>query len=110
MNEFPTKQEIKLGLQIVEHGVLFLFQRSNGSTGETVQVDQSWSNVHSILSRLRKGQRYCAKDHPLLIWQEGQELHIKFYLPDLKVAEECIFSSEETRRILTMLERLPGLN
>ena len=110
MNEFPTKQDIKLNLKIAGHGVLFLFHRWNGETGEVLQVDQSWTSVHALLSRLRKGQRYCAKGEPLLVWKEGEELHIKFYVPDGQIVEECVFSGAETRRILTMLEKLPGLN
>jgi hypothetical protein len=37
-------------------------------------------------------------------------MHIKFYDPDNWVAEECVVSGEETRGILTKLERLPTLN
>lgn len=35
---------------------------------------------------------------------------IKFYVPDIQVAEECVFSGDETRRILTLLEKLPSMN
>ena len=110
MNEFPTKQEIQLNLKIAEHGVLFLFHRASGGAGDVLQVHQNWMSVHRLLSRLRKNQRYCAKDQPLLVWREGEELHIKFYVPDIQVAEECVFSDAETMGILTMLEKLPGLN
>jgi hypothetical protein len=110
MNEFFPQQDIKLNLKIVEQGVLFLFHRSNGGAGGLVQVPQSWSSVHSLLSRLRKSQRYCAKDVPLLIWKQGEELHIKFHSPEDQVVEECVFSGEETIGILTMLETLPSLN
>ena len=110
MNEFFPQQDIKLNLKIVEQGVLFLFQRSNGDPGDLVQVQQSWLSVHSLLSRLRKSRRYCAKDVPLLIWKEGEELHIKFHSPEDQMVEECVFTREETGRILTMLERLPSLN
>ena len=57
MNEFFPGQDLKLKLKIVEQGVLFLFHRSDGETGDTVEVDQSWSSVHTLLSRLRKGKR-----------------------------------------------------
>ena len=107
--DFPN-QKIQLKLRIVEQGVLFLFHHSDGEPGDTIQVDQNWTNVHVLLSRLRKGKRYCAKEHPLLVWKEGEELHIKFYSEKTGVAEEGVFSSEETRGILTMLEKLPSLN
>ena len=110
MNEFFPQQDVKLKLKIVEQGVLFLFHRSNGGAGDMVQVPQSWLSVHSLLSRLRKSQIYCAKDVPLLVWQEGEELHIKFHSPEDRVVEECVFSGEETMGILTMLEKLPSLN
>ena len=110
MNEFFPNQKVQLKLKIVEQGVVFLFHHSDGEAGDTVQVDQSWTSVHTLLSRLRKGKRYCAKDYPLLVWQQGEELHIKFYSEESGVAEECSFSSEETRSILTMLEKLPNLN
>jgi hypothetical protein len=110
MNEVFPQQDIKLNLKIVERGVLFLFRRSNGGAGGLVQVPQSWSSIHSLLSRLRKNRRYCAKDVPLLIWKESDELHIKFHSPEDQVVEECVFSGAETKRILAKLERLPGLN
>jgi hypothetical protein len=110
MNEFFPKQDIQLQLKIVEQGLVFLFHRPNGGSADTLQVKQNWSSVHTLLSRLRKSQRYCAKDHPLLVWKQGEELHVKFYSEDTGVAEECVFSGEETRRILTMLEELPSWN
>jgi hypothetical protein len=110
MNEFFPQQDIRLDLKIVEQGVLFLFQRSNGGPGDLVQVQQSWLSVHSLLAKLRENRRYCAKDVPLLVWKEGEELHIKFHSPADKVVEECVFTCEETVRILTMLDRLPSLN
>ena len=110
MNELFPQQSVKLNLKIVEQGVLFLFHRSNGGPGDLVQVRQSWLSLHSLLSRLRKNQRYCAKDVPLLIWKEGEELHIKYHSPEDQVVEECVFTREETGRILTVLARLPSLN
>src|SRR4029453_11724372 len=105
MNEFfPHKDiRIKLDLKIAKHGVLFLFRRKSTGPGALVEVPQSWLNVHSILSRLRKSRVYCAKDVPLLIWTEEEELHIKFHSPEDRVVEECMFSCEETKMILAML-------
>jgi hypothetical protein len=110
MNEFFPKEKIELKLKIVEQGVLFLFHHSGGEAGDTIQVEQSWMSVHRLLSRLRQGRYYCAKDHPLVVWKQGEELHIKFYSEETGIAEEGVFSSEETRAILTMLEKLPSLN
>jgi hypothetical protein len=110
MNELSPDDKINLRFETVEDGLLFLFQRANRETDDTIRVRQSWSNIHSLLSRLRKNQTYCAKDVPLLIWQEGQELHIKFHDPGILVVDECVFSSQETKRILTGLEMLPNLN
>lgn len=110
MNDFFSDQKIQLKLQIVEQGVLFLFHRSHGRTDNLVQVSQSWMNVHRLLSRLRKSQTYCAKDVPLLVWKEGEELHIKFHSPNDQMVEECVFTGEEMRGILEMLEKLPNWN
>jgi hypothetical protein len=99
-----------LKLKIVERGVVFQFCHSNGETSDVLPVEQSWRSVHSLLSRLRKNQTYCAKDLPLLIWKEGEELHIKFYYPESQEVEECAFSGEETKGILTMLAKLPSMN
>jgi len=110
MNEFFPQQDIKLNLKIVEQGVLFLFHHPNGGPGDLVQVRQSWLSVHSLLSRLRKSRTYCARDVPLLVWKEGEELHIKYHIPDDLAVEECVFTRAETGRILAMLEGLPGLN
>ncbi|HSL30295.1 MAG TPA: hypothetical protein VK900_13935 [Anaerolineales bacterium] len=110
MNEFFTNEELKLNLKIAEHGLVFLFRRANGGPSDTLEVNQSWMNVHTLLCRLRKGRRYCAKDRPLLVWQEDEQLHIKYFWPDDQVVEECVFSSFETTRILTMLEKLPNMN
>jgi hypothetical protein len=110
MNEFDMRQHMRLELETVRQGVLFLFRHFDGEGGDVHQVEQSWSNVHTMLARLRKNRRYCAKNVPLLVWKEGEALHVKYFLPDIKVAEECVFSVEETSRILTELEKLPSLN
>jgi hypothetical protein len=110
MNECYPQQQIRLSLKIAAQGILFLFHHSNGGTGDTLQVEQSWSSVHILLSRLRKSQRYCAKDVPLLVWKQGEELYIKFFDPESQAAEECVLSGEETKRILAMLGGLPSLN
>ena len=107
MNHSYLQQDIKLNLKRVERGVLFLFQRPGGGL---VQVMQSWLGIHILLSRLRKNRTYCAKDVPLLVWKEEEQLHVKFHVPEELVVEECAFSGEETARILTMLEELPSWN
>lgn len=107
MNYSYQQQKIRLNLKPVERGLLFLFHRP---AGDPVQVMQSWLNVHILLSRLRKSRTYCAKDVPLLVWQEEDQLHIKFHVPEELVVEECVFSDEETEGILTMLEKLPSWN
>jgi hypothetical protein len=110
MNEFFPPQTIKLDLKPFERGVLFIFHRSTGGPGDPVQVQQSWLSVHLILSRLRNSRRYCAKDVPLLIWKEAEELHIKYHSPEDQVVEECVFTRDETEKILMKLERLPSWN
>ncbi len=110
MNESYPQRDVKLELKIAETGFVFLFHRFHGLTDNLVQVPQSWMNIHRLLSRLRKGQTYCAKDIPLLVWSQGEELHIKFHSPNELVVEECVFRGEEARGILTMLEKLPNLN
>ena len=110
MNESVPEQKVQLRFETVEGGLIFLFHRVSAETDYVIRVRQSWSNIHVLLCRLRKSQTYCAKDVPLLVWQQGQELHIKFHDPDILVAEECVFSSQETKRILTGLDMLPSLN
>jgi hypothetical protein len=110
VNELSPDKKINLRFETVEDGLLFLFHRANKETGDVIRVRQSWWDVHALLSRLRKSQTYCAKDVPLLVWQEGQELHIKFHDPSLLAVDECVFSSQDTKRILTGLEMLPNLN
>ena len=46
----------------------------------------------------------------MLVRKEGEELHIKYHIPGDMAVEECVFSEEQTERILTMLEGLPGWN
>lgn len=89
---------------------MFLFHRSNQGPDALVQVAQKWSSVHVLLSRLRNSRRYCAKDVPLLVWKQGQELHFKFHSPNDQMVEECVFTSEETGRILATLDKLPSSN
>ncbi len=110
MNECFPSQGIQLNLEVVEQGVLFVFHHPTGGPGDLVRVRQSWSSVQRLLFRLRISQRYCARDVPLLVWKEGEELHIKYYIPDDMAVEECAFSREETERILAMLEGLPSWN
>jgi hypothetical protein len=106
MDDFFPQQKVKLNLERVQQGVLFLFQRP----GDLVQVRQSWLSVHQLICRLRTSRRYCAKDVPLLVWKEGEELHIKYHIPDDMAVEECVFSGEETERILAKLDGLPSWN
>jgi hypothetical protein len=110
MNDFSSSQTIQLNLEVVEHGVLFVFHHPSGGLGDLVKVRQSWSSVRTLVFRLRTSQRYCAKDVPLLVWKEGEELHIKYHIPDDMAVEECVFSGQETERILAMLEGLPSWN
>jgi hypothetical protein len=110
MNEFDLKQQMRLELKTVQQGVLFIFHHLDGESGGVHQVEQSRANVHTLLGRLRNNRRYCAKDVPLLVWKEDEALHVKYFLPDIQVAEESVFSVGETRRILTMLQKLPSLN
>ena len=95
MNDFFPPNGIKLNREIVEQGVLFVFHHPTGGPGDLVRVLQSWSSVQTLIFRLRTSRTYCAKDVPLLVWKEG---------------EECVFSGEETERILEMLEGLPNWN
>lgn len=110
MKDHSPSQDIKLNLEVVEQGVLFVFHHPTGGPGDRVRVLQTWSGVRTLIFRLRTSQRYCARDVPLLIWKEGEELHIKYHIPDDMAVEECVFSGEETKRILTRLEDLPSWN
>jgi len=110
MNDFSPSQGIQLKLEIVEQGVLFIFHHPTGGPGDLVRVLQSWSSVRTLIFRLRIRQMYCARDVPLLVWKDGEELHIKYHIPDDMTVEECVFSGEETERILAMLEGLPSWN
>jgi hypothetical protein len=110
MNEFSTKEDKKLKINLVEQGVMFLYLTSSGRLGDMFEVGQSWSSIHSLLSKLRNRQKYSAKDKSLLIWKQGDELHIKFYSLDTHLEEECSFSREDTERLVSLLESLPSLN
>jgi hypothetical protein len=110
MNEFSPQQNIQLNLEIVEQGVLFVFHHPTGGPGDRVRVLQSWSSIRTLIFRLRTSRTYCARDVPLLVWKEGEELHIKYHIPDDMRVEECVFSGEETKGILKMLEGLPSWN
>jgi hypothetical protein len=110
MNDFSPQQGIQLKLEIVEQGVVFVFHHPAGGPGDLVRVLQSWSSVQRLLFRLQIRQSYCAREVPLLVWKEEEELHIKYHIPDDMRVEECVFSGEETGRILAMLEGLPGWN
>ena len=110
MNDFSLSQGIKLNLEIVEQEVLFVFHHPTGGPGDVVRVLQSWSSVQRLIFRLRTSQRYCARDVPLLVWKEEEELHIKYHIPDDMAVKECVFSGEETERILAKLDGLPGWN
>lgn len=110
MNDFSPSHGIQLNLEIVEQGVVFVLHHPTGGPGDLVRVLQKWSGVRTLIFRLRISQRYCAKDVPLLVWKEGEELHIKYHIPDDMAVEECAFSGAETERILAMLEGIPSWN
>lgn len=110
MNDVSRSQGIKPNLEIVEQGILFVFHHPTGGPGDLVRVLQSWSSMQRLIFRLRTSQRYCARDVPLLAWEEGEELQIKYHIPDNMAVEECVFSREETERILAKLEGLPSWN
>ena len=99
-----------MNLKIVEQGISFVFHHPTGGPGDLVRVRQSWSSVQTLLFRLQTSRRYCATDVPVLVRKEGEELHIKYHIPGDMAVEECVFSEEQTERILTMLEGLPGWN
>lgn len=89
---------------------MFVSHHPSGGPGDLIRVLQSWSSVQRLLFQLRISQRYCARDVPLLVWKEGEELHIRYHIPDDMVVEECVFSCEETKRTLAVLEGLPSWN
>ena len=89
---------------------MFFSHHPNGGPGDLVRVLQSWSSVQTLLSRLQTSRRYCATDVPVLVRKEGEELHIKYHIPGDMAVEECVFSEEQTERILAMLEGLPSWN
>ena len=110
MNDFSPSQGIQLKLEIIEQGVLFVFHHPTGGPGDLVRVLQSWSSVQRLVFCLQTSRTYCAKDVPLLIWKEGEELHIKYHIPDDMAVEECFFSDEQTESILAILEGIPSWN
>jgi hypothetical protein len=91
-------------------GVTFLYFAANGQVDDTFQVDQSWSGVHALVSKLRRQQEYSANDHSFSAWKQGDELNIRFHTFDMPLEEILIFSSEMTAKILSALETLPNLN
>jgi hypothetical protein len=110
MYRFTTKQNKQVILQVHEQGVNFLYFAANGKGDGAYQVCQSWSNVHALLSKLRKKQTFSAPEHCLSAWQEQDELNIRFRAVDMPLAETLLFSKETTAKFLAALGSLPCLN
>ena len=110
MYRFSTKQNKKVILKVDGRGVTFLYFAANGLADDAFQVDQNWSSIHALVSRLRKKQKYSANDHSFAAWKQGDELNIRFRALDMQFAETLIFSSEMTAKMLSALETLPNLN
>lgn len=110
MYRFTTKQHQRVILQVHSQGVNFLYFAADGKRDEVYQVYQSWSNIHSLLSRLRKKQNFSTQDASLSAWQQGEELSICFRAVGMPVEEILVFSKETTEKILLALGSLPSLN
>ena len=110
MYRFYTADHKKLSLGVDGQGVTFICRGINGNTGEAIQVDQDWIDIHSILSQLRKQQKYSTIDNTLSVWTQGEELHVNLRALDRQLEETLIFPREITAQFLFALGTLPCLN
>ncbi len=110
MYRFFTTDQKKLTLGVDRRGISFTYLKANGNVADVMRVDQDWTSINSIISKLRKKQKYCAGDHSLLVWKQGEELYVKLRCLDLRLEETLTFSKEMTDKFTQTLEGLPCLN
>ena len=110
MYRFYATDNKKLSLGVDGRGVTFIYHAMNENAGDAIQIDQDWINVHSILSKLRKRQKYSARDNSLSVWKQGEELYVNLRALDRRLEETLIFGSEMTAHFIHALGTLPCLN
>ena len=110
MYRFYATDNRRLSLGVDGRGVRFIYRAANGDAGDAIQIDQDWINVNSILSKLRKCQKYSASDNSLSVWKQGEELHVNLRALDRRLEETLVFSREITAQFIHALGTLPCLN
>ena len=115
MYRFYTADNKKLSLGVDGRGVTFVYRAANGhaangEAADAIQIDQDWINVNSILSKLRKSQKYSTGDNSLSVWKQGEELYINLRALDRQLEETLIFPREMTAHFIHALGTLPCLN
>jgi hypothetical protein len=110
MYKFNTKQNNKLMMDLEGEGITFYYTLCRNRQEEVFQVGQSWASIHALMAKLRNCEQYAAWDKSFFVWMQDQELCLKFRALDTKLEEKCIFSPEETAKILDFLGHAPNLN
>jgi hypothetical protein len=110
MYRFYTADHKKLSLGVDGRGVTFIYRAANGHASDAIQVDQDWLNINSILSKLRKSEKYSAMDNSLSVWRQGEELHVNLRAFDRQLEETLIFGRETAAQFMHALGTLPCPN
>ena len=110
MYRFYTADHKKLSLGVDGRGVTFVYRPANGNSDNTIQIDQDWLNINSILSKLRKSEKYSARDNSLSVWKQGEELYVNLRALDRQLEETLIFGRETTVQFMHALGTLPNPN
>jgi len=110
MYRFYTADRKKLSLGVDGRGVTFIYRGANGHAADAIQIDQDWININSILSKLRKSEKYSTGDNSLSVWKQGEELYVNLRALDRRLEETLIFPREITAQFMYALGTLPSLN
>jgi len=101
---FTTQGGENVMLGVDNQGITFLHHISSGSIADMFQIGLSWASIRSLLKTLSYGKKYISNDSSIFFWKETDELYIKFRALDMHLEKVCVFSAEETIKILELLE------
>lgn len=110
MYRFFTTDHKKLTMEVDRRGISLRYLKANGNLADVLRVDQDWTGINSIISKLRKKQTYSAGDHSLSVWKQGEELYVRLQCLDMRLEETFTFSREMADKFTQTLESLPCLN
>jgi hypothetical protein len=110
MYRFYTKQSKQVVITVGGRGITFLYYAVNARLADPLEVGQTWSGLHAMVSKLINQQRYSASDGSLSAWKQDDELSIRLRGMGMLLEETLTFSKEMTVKMLSALETLPNLN